>query len=129
MVKGRYPRVLIDIWDEYKRDRGSESTRPNKFADNQLYSIIALPHAGVDLESYSFTESLAFSASVSGGGSGGKRAVWREAAEIFEQVTRALAGAEEKLDFEVCCLPYLPPCFPTTDMANGFNFYLFYLAS
>ncbi|PVF96511.1 hypothetical protein CPB86DRAFT_827128 [Serendipita vermifera] len=89
IISGKYPKMLLREWDEYKRDRGSESTRPDSFNEHQLYAVIILPYAGVDLESYAF-----------GGGSAKNSTVWRDAADIFWQVSNALAGAEEKLRFE-----------------------------
>lgn len=84
--------MLLREWDEFKRDRGSDGTRPDSFNERQLYSIIVLPHAGVDLETYTFGKTAGSSKQSTG---------WRDAAEIFWQVARSLASAEERLRFEV----------------------------
>ncbi|KAG8829551.1 hypothetical protein FRC17_006404 [Serendipita sp. 399] len=95
IVTGKYPKPLLREWDEYKAEKGSESTRPDRFNERQLYAVVVLPNAGIDLETYKFDKSIKGS-----GPSKSSSTVWRDAAEIFWQVTSALAGAEEKLKFE-----------------------------
>ncbi|KAI3615198.1 other haspin protein kinase [Moniliophthora roreri] len=87
VVRGRYPQVLLELWDEYLEENGSESVRPDTFGVSQVYAIIALPNGGPDLEAYKFTN-----ASKTG---------WRQASSIFWQVTKALARAEQLVSFEV----------------------------
>lgn len=99
VVSGKYPKLLLREWDEFKRERGSDGVRPDSFTERQLYAIIVLPHAGVDLETYVFNK-------VSG--SGRTVTVWRDAAEIFWQVANALACAEEQLMFEVHTSHWVP---------------------
>lgn len=94
-MKGKYPRPLLKEWDEFKRNGGSEGIRPDSFTENQLYAIVVLPNGGIDLETYAFAKSSP-SGGTTKGGTG-----WRDAAEVFWQVTTALAKAEELLKFEV----------------------------
>ncbi|EPQ59113.1 hypothetical protein GLOTRDRAFT_136075 [Gloeophyllum trabeum ATCC 11539] len=86
VVRGRYPSLLLDLWDDFYETKGSESVRPDNFPVSQTYAIIVLPNGGPDLESYTFT-----SASKNG---------WRQACSVFWQVTRALAEAEDLVSFE-----------------------------
>jgi serine/threonine-protein kinase haspin len=94
-VKGKYPRPLLKEWDEFKRNSGSDGIRPDSFTDHQLYAIVVLPNGGIDLETYTFAKSSSSSGTTKGGTG------WRDAAEVFWQVTTALAKAEELLKFEV----------------------------
>ncbi|KAI0082363.1 hypothetical protein K474DRAFT_1655109 [Panus rudis PR-1116 ss-1] len=86
VVRGKYPSLLLDLWDEYHERKGSESVRPDTFTVSQTYAIIVLPNGGPDLEAYNFP-----SASKTG---------WRQACSLFWQVTRALAEAEDLVRFE-----------------------------
>jgi serine/threonine-protein kinase haspin len=104
VVRGRYPEVLLQLWDEYNERKGSESIRPGKdnllwfffvayvllpdtFKVSQVYAIIVLPNGGPDLEAYTF-----YNASRTG---------WRKASSLFWQVAKALAHSEELVSFEV----------------------------
>ncbi|CCM00662.1 uncharacterized protein FIBRA_02701 [Fibroporia radiculosa] len=86
IVRGRYPSLLLDLWDEYNKKKGSESIRPDTFNVSQVYAIIVLPNGGPDLEAYTFQN-----ASKTG---------WRQACSLFWQVTRTLAEAEDLVCFE-----------------------------
>ncbi|KAJ7490320.1 hypothetical protein B0H11DRAFT_1912306 [Mycena galericulata] len=86
VVRGTYPQVLLELWDEYYQRKGSEGVRPDTFAVSQAYAIIVLPNGGPDLEAYTFK-------SVSKNG-------WRQACSIFWQVAKALAHAEQLVSFE-----------------------------
>ncbi|OCH94325.1 hypothetical protein OBBRIDRAFT_770081 [Obba rivulosa] len=86
VVRGKYPSLLLDLWDEYNDRKGSESIRPDTFTVSQCYAIIVLPNGGPDLEAYTFE-----SASKTG---------WRKACSLFWQVTRTLANAEDLVSFE-----------------------------
>ena len=105
VVRGRYPEVLLQLWDEYNEIKGSESVRPGEvdscgayiykltdlladtFKVSQVYAIIVLPNGGPDLEAYTF-----YSPSRTG---------WRQACCLFWQVAKALAHAEHLVSFEV----------------------------
>ncbi|KAF9006594.1 hypothetical protein BDQ17DRAFT_1540386 [Cyathus striatus] len=86
VVRGRYPEVLLQLWDEYNEQKGSESIRPDTFKVSQLYAIIVLPNGGPDLEAYSFAYP-------------GKTG-WRQACSLFWQVAKSLAHAERLVSFE-----------------------------
>ena len=105
VVRGRYPSLLLDLWDEYNEKKGSESIRPGEhrsftdpyvilkhlnvdsFGLMQVYAIIILPNGGPDLESFAFKNISKFG--------------WHQACGIFWQVARALEQAERLLNFEV----------------------------
>ncbi|KAJ6538553.1 hypothetical protein DFH09DRAFT_1398431 [Mycena vulgaris] len=86
VVRGRYPQVLLELWDEYYERKGSEGVRPDTFTVSQAYAIIVLPNGGPDLEAYTFK-------SASKGG-------WKQACSVFWQVAKALAHAEQLVSFE-----------------------------
>lgn len=103
MVTGPYPSLLLDLWDDYTQVKESENIRPREcssfLVDAQTshlmavdvlpptthYAIIVLPNGGVDLEAYTFPLSNA----------------WKSAVSVLWQVTRALAVAEDRYQFEV----------------------------
>ena len=105
VVRGRYPEVLLQLWDEYNETKGSESVRPGEvdscgadihistdlladtFKVSQVYAIIVLPNGGPDLEAYTFHSP--------------SRTGWRQACCLFWQVAKALAHAEHLVSFEV----------------------------
>jgi serine/threonine-protein kinase haspin len=97
VVRGRYPSLFLDLWDEFNRLRGSESVRPDGFHMTQTYAIIVLPNGGPDLETYTFERSV--------------KSGWKQAASLFWQVARTLSQAEELVRFEVS-QPQLPIVFP-----------------
>ncbi|KAI0335669.1 hypothetical protein GY45DRAFT_1317048 [Cubamyces sp. BRFM 1775] len=86
VVRGKYPSLLLDLWDEYDERKGSEGIRPDTFEVSQLYAIIVLPNGGPDLEAYTFSAPT--------------KTGWRQACSVFWQVARTLADAEELVSFE-----------------------------
>ncbi|KAI0353039.1 hypothetical protein OH77DRAFT_1591608 [Trametes cingulata] len=86
VVRGKYPSLLLDLWDEYDERKGSEGIRPDTFSVSQLYAIIVLPNGGPDLEAYTFSTPT--------------KTGWRQACSVFWQVARTLADAEELMSFE-----------------------------
>ncbi|THV08304.1 hypothetical protein K435DRAFT_708012 [Dendrothele bispora CBS 962.96] len=86
VVRGRYPQLLLELWDEYLEKNGSESVRPDTFNVSQVYAIIVLPNGGPDLETYTFSHP--------------SKTGWRQACSIFWQVTKSLAHAEQLVSFE-----------------------------
>ncbi|KAF7352547.1 Other/Haspin protein kinase [Mycena venus] len=84
VVRGTYPQVLLELWDEYYERKGSEGVRPDTFGVSQAYAIIVLPNGGPDLEAYTFPQK------------GG----WKQACSVFWQVAKALAHAEQLVSFE-----------------------------
>jgi len=104
VVRGKYPSLLLSLWDEYNDVKGSESIKPGKadgirvfvsltstpkdtFSVSQVYAIIVLPNGGPDLEAYTFP-----SPSKNG---------WIQACSIFWQVVYSIADAENLVSFEV----------------------------
>ncbi|KAA1466590.1 hypothetical protein DENSPDRAFT_811728 [Dentipellis sp. KUC8613] len=86
VVRGKYPSLLLSLWDEYNERKGSESIRPDSFTVSQIYAIIVLPNGGPDLEAYTFSNP--------------SKTGWRQACSIFWQTARALSEAEELVSFE-----------------------------
>ncbi|EGO02049.1 hypothetical protein SERLA73DRAFT_86185 [Serpula lacrymans var. lacrymans S7.3] len=86
IVRGRYPSLLLDLWDEYNERKGSESIRPDTFSLSQTYAIIVLPNGGPDLEAFTFTHTAKLG--------------WHQACSLFWQVAMALSQAEELVNFE-----------------------------
>lgn len=86
VVKGKYPEALLNLWDEYYEEKGSESIRPDTFSLSQAYAIIVLPNGGPDLEAYTFSSPL--------------KSGWRQASSIFWQVAKSLAHSEHLVSFE-----------------------------
>ncbi|RDB19923.1 Serine/threonine-protein kinase haspin hrk1 [Hypsizygus marmoreus] len=86
IVRGKYPEVLLRLWDEYDQKKGSESVRPDKFLVSQVYAIIVLPNGGPDLEAYKFVNA--------------SKMGWRQACSLFWQVAKSLAHAEQLVSFE-----------------------------
>nr|XP_033794705.1 serine/threonine-protein kinase haspin [Geotrypetes seraphini] len=82
-VKGSYPQHLLQAWDTYDKNKGSENDNPALFESDQLFIILEFDFGGNDLES--MTQKLASVAS---------------AKSILQQVIVALAVAEETLHFE-----------------------------
>ena len=99
VVKGSYPRKLLQMWDEFEHSREDcDGARPSSLPATQLYCVVILPHAGTDLESYHFQGKM----------------VWREACQVFWQVAKALKVAEEAASFEVCKQHSVPHKFLIT---------------
>ncbi|KIY69735.1 hypothetical protein CYLTODRAFT_215242 [Cylindrobasidium torrendii FP15055 ss-10] len=86
VVKGRYPQDLLELWDDYNSEKGSENIRPDAFGLSQVYAILVLPNGGPDLESYNFKLPA--------------KTGWRQASSIFWQVAKGLAHAEQLVSFE-----------------------------
>ncbi|XP_053322690.1 serine/threonine-protein kinase haspin [Spea bombifrons] len=82
-VQGSYPSELLQAWDTYADEKGSENERPDFFSQSQLFMILEFEFGGNDLERMS---SQLSSVSVS--------------RSILHQVTAALAIAEAELRFE-----------------------------
>lgn len=54
-VQGQYPSRLLELWELYDEDRGSENDSPEVFSDDQLFVVLELMNGGKDLESFVFT--------------------------------------------------------------------------
>jgi hypothetical protein len=49
VVRGRYPSLLLDLWDEYNRTKGSESVRPgvtSPISTHSIFNLNLLRHVG-----------------------------------------------------------------------------------
>lgn len=108
VVCGAYPERLLESWDAFKEERGSESPRPGKcllhlssrphpltyvpraasdrLPEDQYYMLLFLANAGTDLESQRFDKATG----------------WRQAVDVLWQVADALHAAEQEVEFEVC---------------------------
>ncbi|GMK53746.1 hypothetical protein CspeluHIS016_0103320 [Cutaneotrichosporon spelunceum] len=84
VVEGAYPALLLDEWDTYRDEQGTESVRPDSFSSLQKYALIVLGNGGEDLESYRFENTRG----------------WVQAAAVFWQVADGLARAETWTEFE-----------------------------
>ncbi|XP_063054685.1 mucin-17 [Engraulis encrasicolus] len=82
-VQGSYPKQLLSAWDKFDRERGSDNDRPDFFGEEQFFLILEFEFGGCDLETMS-----------------GKLASLVQAKSILQQVTAALAVAEQALCFE-----------------------------
>lgn len=57
-VKGRYPSYLVDLWDLYNDNHGSDNDHPEVFDDEQLFIVLELENAGQDLEAFNFNNAV-----------------------------------------------------------------------
>lgn len=57
-VRGRYPDHLIRHWEEYAKKKISENDHPKMFPDDQIFIVIELANAGVDMEAFKFVNSM-----------------------------------------------------------------------
>ncbi|XP_076055963.1 haspin isoform X2 [Oratosquilla oratoria] len=80
-VFGSYLPSLLDMWDQFDTEKGSENDRPDLFPDTQLYIILEFGHGGQDLESFVFNNA-------------------GQAVAIFLQIAYSLAVSEQELEFE-----------------------------
>lgn len=80
-VEGSYHPSLLNLWDVFHEEKGSENDRPHIFPDYQLYIVLEFGHGGQDLESFVFSNAKA-------------------ALAVFLQIVYSLAVAERELEFE-----------------------------
>ncbi|EGF82180.1 hypothetical protein BATDEDRAFT_87100 [Batrachochytrium dendrobatidis JAM81] len=79
---GPYSKQLLDLWQDFDSQKGSENMSPNEYADKQLYVIMMLKHEGIDLEHTALVKTAAHVKSV------------------LLQVLLTLAQAEQQMQFE-----------------------------
>ncbi|XP_055921436.1 serine/threonine-protein kinase haspin homolog [Eupeodes corollae] len=79
--RGKYPDHLIELWELYEKNNGSENDHPEVFKNDQLYVSLEIAYGGKDLEGYVFRNS-------------------EQAYSIFLQVAFSMAAAEKALEFE-----------------------------
>lgn len=53
-TRGSYPERLLDLWNLYDENGGSENDSPEMFQDNQVFIVLELSNGGEDLESFVF---------------------------------------------------------------------------
>ncbi|XP_053851788.1 serine/threonine-protein kinase haspin [Vidua macroura] len=82
-VQGAYPRYLLEAWDKFHKETGSENDRPDFFGAQQLFMVLEFEFGGRDLERMMHSFSSVASAR-----------------SILHQVTASLAVAEQELHFE-----------------------------
>ncbi|XP_059617551.1 serine/threonine-protein kinase haspin homolog [Phlebotomus argentipes] len=80
-VQGSYPEHLVDLWELYRDNQGTDNDHPEIFDHDQLYIVLELGNGGQDLEAFNFKNAL-------------------EAYSAFIQVALSLAVAEQKYEFE-----------------------------
>ncbi|VDN91760.1 unnamed protein product [Brugia pahangi] len=81
VVKGSYPRSLINAWQQYDERMKSENDHPCIFSSNQHFLLLAFEDGGIDLEKYMISNVL-------------------QAYSIIYQVLLTLSVAEYRLSFE-----------------------------
>ncbi|KAH8272145.1 hypothetical protein KR018_002186 [Drosophila ironensis] len=54
IVKGKYPKHLIKLWECYDDENTSENDHPKIFDENQIFLIFELKYAGNDMSHYAF---------------------------------------------------------------------------
>uniref|UniRef100_A0A182JNF0 non-specific serine/threonine protein kinase n=1 Tax=Anopheles christyi TaxID=43041 RepID=A0A182JNF0_9DIPT len=80
-VIGKYPQRLVELWEDYNNQHGSENDSPKDFSDDQLYIAFETAFGGSDLDGFRFYNA-------------------QHAFSIFAQIVLALAVAEKRYDFE-----------------------------
>lgn len=81
VMRGVFPQALMDEWDAYEEERGSENERPEFYEESQLFAVIMLEMGGRDLEHFELRG-------------------WEEANSVFWQVAIALGRGEREREFE-----------------------------
>ncbi|CAG0902406.1 unnamed protein product [Darwinula stevensoni] len=80
-IQGKYPKILLDLWDKYHEERVSQNDRPDIYPGKQFYIAMEFEYAGEDLESF-FLESAC------------------QGLSLLAQVSGTLAVAESVLQYE-----------------------------
>lgn len=80
-VRGGYPDKLLQVWDEYDKNKESLNDRPSLFPTDQHYITFEYQFGGSDVEHFVFSNSS-------------------QAYSLFHQVVSGLAVAEQRLQFE-----------------------------
>ncbi|XP_025421593.1 myb-like protein D [Sipha flava] len=80
-VQGKYPTHLIDLWEQYNNEKGSDNDNPHILPDNQVYIVLEMVNGGIDVESYIFNSAY-------------------QSLFAFLQIVFGLAVAEQQYNFE-----------------------------
>ena len=54
VFRGRYPELLLELWDQYDEEKESENERPDGLPVDQLYIALEFNNGGRDLEKFIF---------------------------------------------------------------------------
>ncbi|XP_030246301.1 putative serine/threonine-protein kinase haspin homolog isoform X2 [Drosophila navojoa] len=81
LVKGKYPKHLIRLWEDYDEKKESENDNPTMYTDNQLFIVLELKFAGTDMSTFGFQNA-------------------EQGYFALQQVTLTLAVGEEAFQFE-----------------------------
>ena len=84
LIHGTYPQILLEKWDAYEAEKGSDNDRPDFFeaaAEMQKFVVLEMSNGGMDLENVKLSNAAVGLA-------------------IFHQVSHALAVAEKTHRFE-----------------------------
>ncbi|KAJ3228384.1 Serine/threonine-protein kinase haspin [Clydaea vesicula] len=82
IVKGKYPKKLLQEWDKYDVKHTSENDRPDYFKSTQKFILFEMEFGGEDLEEFSFFRGI------------------NEFKSFFFQTCFSLSLAEHELKFE-----------------------------
>uniref|UniRef100_A0A2S2P335 non-specific serine/threonine protein kinase n=1 Tax=Schizaphis graminum TaxID=13262 RepID=A0A2S2P335_SCHGA len=80
-VKGKYPNILINYWQKYDNDKGSDNDNPNILPKDQIFMILEMENGGIDVENFIFNSA-------------------DQSLFAFLQIVFGLAVAEEEYKFE-----------------------------
>ncbi|XP_060877718.1 uncharacterized protein LOC132950329 isoform X2 [Metopolophium dirhodum] len=80
-VQGKYPSILIDFWQQYDNDKGSDNDNPDILPKDQMFMILEMENGGIDVESFVFNSA-------------------DQSLFAFLQIVFGLAVAEEEYKFE-----------------------------
>ncbi|KAL4113584.1 hypothetical protein QTP88_017190 [Uroleucon formosanum] len=80
-VQGKYPSILINYWQQYDNDKGSDNDNPDILPKDQIFMILEMENGGIDVESFIFNSA-------------------DQSLFAFLQIVFGLAVAEEEYKFE-----------------------------
>ncbi|XP_025193755.1 protein PF14_0175 [Melanaphis sacchari] len=80
-VQGKYPSMLINYWQQYDNDKGSDNDNPNILPKDQIFMILEMENGGNDVENFIFNSA-------------------DQSLFAFLQIVFGLAVAEEVYKFE-----------------------------
>lgn len=80
-VQGKYPSILINYWQQYDKDKGSDNDNPDILPEDQMFMILEMENGGIDVENFIFNSA-------------------HQSLFAFLQIVFGLAVAEEAYMFE-----------------------------
>ncbi|KAJ8873809.1 hypothetical protein PR048_024644 [Dryococelus australis] len=80
-MQGWHPRRLIELWNKFAVEKTTENDSPEMFGGHQLFIILELGNAGLDLEAYMFLSA-------------------HQTLSVSQKVTCGLEVTEVELEFE-----------------------------